>query len=60
MATGFPAAISAGVVELVDSMDLGSITSVVCGFESRRPHQTNRRKRLFAEKARVFKPFKAL
>ena len=28
----------AGVVELVDSMDLGSITFVVCGFESRRPH----------------------
>ena len=31
--------ISAGVVELVDSTDLGSVTSVVCGFESRRPHQ---------------------
>ena len=30
----------AGVVELVDSTDLGSVTSVVCGFESRRPHQT--------------------
>ena len=29
----------AGVVELVDSTDLGSVTSVVCGFESRRPHQ---------------------
>ena len=28
----------AGVVELVDSTDLGSVTSVVCGFESRRPH----------------------
>lgn len=32
----------AGVVELVDSMDLGSITLVVCGFEPRRPHQTER------------------
>ena len=31
--------IYAGVVELVDSTDLGSVTSVVCGFESRRPHQ---------------------
>ena len=31
----------AGVVELVDSTDLGSVTSVVCGFESRRPHQSN-------------------
>ena len=30
--------ISAGVVELADSADLGSVTSVVCGFESRRPH----------------------
>ena len=29
----------AGVVELVDSTDLGSVASVVCGFESRRPHQ---------------------
>ena len=34
-----PPLIYAGVVELVDSMDLGSITLVVCGFESRRPHQ---------------------
>ena len=25
-------------MELVDSTDLGSVTSVVCGFESRRPH----------------------
>ena len=31
----------AGVVELVDSMDLGSITFVVCGFESRRPHHNS-------------------
>ena len=30
--------IYAGVVELVDSMDLGSIALMVCGFESRRPH----------------------
>ena len=29
----------AGVVDLADSMDLGSITLMVCGFESRRPHQ---------------------
>ena len=28
----------AGVVELADSTDLGSVTSVVCGFKSRRPH----------------------
>ena len=27
----------AGVVELVDSTDLGSVTSVVCGFESPPP-----------------------
>ena len=32
----------AGVVELVDSTDLGSVASVVCGFESRRPHQKKR------------------
>lgn len=31
--------ISAGVVELADSTDLGSVTPVVCGFKSRRPHQ---------------------
>ena len=42
IATGNPVAhIFAGVVELVDSTDLGSVTSVVCGFESRRPHQSN-------------------
>ena len=32
----------AGVVELVDSTDLGSVASVVCGFESRRPHHIER------------------
>ena len=32
----------AGVVELADSTDLGSVTSVVCGFESRRPHHIER------------------
>ncbi len=37
-----PVVIYAGVVELVDSMDLGSITLVVCGFESRRPHHAER------------------
>mgnify|MGYP000189284508 CR=1 FL=1 len=35
----YPGIISAGMVELADTMDLGSITLVVCGFESRRPHQ---------------------
>ena len=29
----------AGVVELADSTDLGSVTFMVCGFDSRRPHQ---------------------
>ena len=28
----------AGVVELADSTDLGSVTFMVCGFDSRRPH----------------------
>lgn len=47
----------AGVVELADSTDLGSVTFMVCGFDSRRPHQKRRLKKILREQPQCFQGF---
>ena len=48
----------AGVVELADSTDLGSVTFMVCGFDSRRPHQKGRPKKMLGVKPQCFQGFR--
>ena len=56
---GVPESAKDGARGLAEGSDIG-LGAGCRRFESCHSDQTNRRKRLFAEKARVFKPFKAL